>query len=183
VCDHGWLNELLPQLAGVVVERIEQTESGVLVWARVGTQDGCCPSCGRQSRRVHGRYDRKLADCPVASQQVVLRLQVRRFFCDAPDCPAATFAEQVAGLTVKYARRTPLCRQALEHVGLALAGRAGSRLASRLGFSTGWNTLLRLVRALPDPEIGAVTVLGIDDFAIARGRRYATVRKPGVQRY
>nr|WP_246281872.1 DDE-type integrase/transposase/recombinase [Fodinicola acaciae] len=44
----------------------------------------------------------------------------------------------------------------LESIGLALAGRAGSRLAARLGLPAARHSLLRLVRGLADPEIGAV---------------------------
>ena len=36
-------------------------------------------------------------------------------------------AEQVDGVTARHARRTSVCRTALEHIGLALAGRALSR--------------------------------------------------------
>ncbi|MCE7007301.1 ISL3 family transposase [Kibdelosporangium philippinense] len=159
----------------MVVEQIERTQSGVVIWARVKAQNGICPSCTGRSGRVHSRYDRKLADGSVAGQSVMLRLRVRRFFCDGPDCPVGTFAEQIEGLTVKHARRTSLCRKALEHIGLALVGRAGSRLATRLGLLASRSTLLRLMYALPDPDVGTVAVLGVDDVALRRGRKYATV--------
>jgi hypothetical protein len=87
----------------------------------------------------------------------------------------ATFAEQVSGLTAGHQRRTVGLRGLLERVALALAGRAGSRLAAALGAIVSRFTLIRLVRAMPDPEIGQVTVLGIDDWAKRRGHSYASV--------
>ena len=64
-------------------------------------------------------------------------LAVRRFFCTAPGCKRKTFAEQVDGLTTRYARKTPLLAGALGSVAVAKTGRAGSRLAARLTDLTG----------------------------------------------
>jgi transposase len=169
------IEELLPHLAGVIAEAAGLEDGKLRIRAHSGTDGAACRRCGQFSGRVHSTYRRRLADAPVGGHPVALWLRVRRFFCGNNDCKAVTFAEQFEGLTTPRSRRTPPLARMLTAIGLALAGRAGTRLAAELGLPSSRTGLLRLVMALPDPEAGTVAILGIDDFAFRRGRDYGTI--------
>ena len=141
------LGVLLPHLAGVIVEAVTAAAGLLLVTARARAPEAACPECGTVSGRVHSRYCRTLADAAIGGRPVAIALAVRRFFCAAPGCPRKTFAEQVDGLTTRYARKTPLLAGMLGRIAVALAGRAGSRLAAGLGVPASRQVLLRLVMA------------------------------------
>ncbi|HYA52833.1 MAG TPA: ISL3 family transposase [Streptosporangiaceae bacterium] len=171
----GLLVVLFPHLAGLNLVHVEDLGAGVRITARTRTASLACRGCGAVSAQVHDRYERRLADLACGGRPVQVVLEVRRFCCGSPACPVATFAEQVPGLTGWYQRRTAGLRDLLEKVALALAGRAGSRLAAALGAVVSRFTLIRLVRGLPDPQAGPVAVLGVDDVAKRKGHSYATV--------
>ncbi|MGW3746250.1 ISL3 family transposase [Streptomyces sp. NPDC005146] len=48
-------------------------------------------------------------------------------------------------------------------------------MARVFGVTISRSTVLRLVQALPDPEIPALRVVGVDEYATRKGRHYGTV--------
>lgn len=105
---------------------------------------------------------------------MVVRLRPRRFVCGESGCARATFTEQVAGLTTPHSRYPPPLRAALTWIAVALAGRAGSRLAATLGMKAARDTLLGLLRS-------TVSRPGfVGDFQPCEGRSHASTEEvPG----
>ncbi|TXS40055.1 ISL3 family transposase [Streptomyces sp. OR43] len=170
------LQELLfPSITDVAVLSVDVSIAIVRVDAEGTANGAACPACEVWSNRVHGSYLRFPADVPSAGRSDALRLRVRRFTCGNSECARRTFVEQIPGLTRRHGQRTERLRSTLASVGLALAGRAGARLSSVLGVSVSRSTVLRLVDALPEPEVPAPRVVGVDEYATRKGRHYGTV--------
>ncbi len=82
-----------------------------------------CPLCHQASHRIHSRYLRTLADLPWARIPVRVRVRVRRFFCDQPDCQRRIFTERLDPAIAPYARRTRRLDTLLQAVASALSGK------------------------------------------------------------
>ncbi|WP_425301569.1 transposase family protein [Nocardia wallacei] len=53
-----------------------------------------CPGCGVTAQRAHSRFERRLSDAAVACREVLIRLRIRRLFCDNTPgtCSAKVFS-------------------------------------------------------------------------------------------
>ncbi|MCZ7458246.1 ISL3 family transposase [Streptomyces sp. WMMC940] len=172
--EHFW-DLVWPDVEGLVIDAVGVVGDAVWIDLRSQQKTVMCPSCGVTVSRVHSTYVRRLADRPLGGRRVLLRLRIRRFFCDNGLCSRRTTAEQVPSLTTRYRRRTTALARMVQAIGLAVGGRAGARLAGYLPVRTSRDVILRELRRLPDPPSTQVTVLGIDEFAFRKGATYGTV--------
>jgi transposase len=167
---------LLPLIpAGLSVVQVLPASDRITIVARPTSRESACSTCGTWSGRVHSHYTRTLADLPSQGRVAVIRLEVRRFRCANQTCSRRIFAEPLPEVTRPRARRSGRLADVQRHLGLALGGEAGARLAARLTMPASGDTLLRMIHAAALPAEPAPRVVGIDEWAWRRGLTYGTI--------
>ena len=167
---------MLPfSLPGFEVQEVCCVENVFTITAHAIVSTARCPTCGQESHRLHSYYTRRPADLPVSGQSVRLCLHVRRFRCQNHACQKHTFVEPEPEVVVRSARQTNRVKTTLKLFAIAMSGQAAQRLLKQLGMAISGQTLLRLAKSIQTPVTKAPEILGVDDFAFKRGRRYGAI--------
>lgn len=144
-----------------------------LVWIElIRKADGpmVCSGCGGRCERYHDFEDREIRDLPIFEAQT--RVSVQRFRVECPQCGPKL--EELSWLE-PYARVT---RRLAESVARLCSVLPIKQVAAHYGLH--WETVKRidkayLERTLGPVDLSRVEVLAMDEFAIQKGHRYATV--------
>lgn len=162
----------LPPLPGLRLDGVQADDEIITLRLTTIAATAACPGCAQPSVRVHSRYQRTIRDLPCAGRAVHLRVQVRRFRCANAACPQRIFAERLAPVVPAGARRTDRLTAHLRRLALVLASESAAPLLTACGMPTSPSTLLRLQRRVPLPVPTAPSIVGIDEFALRKGRTY-----------
>src|SRR5258708_14481016 len=166
---------LFPSCPDLLLEEITCEGQTLFLTVRSCKQTVACSVCEHIAVKVHSRYTRSLADLSLMEYAVVLRVQVRRFFCSNPSCARTTFAEPFADLAWAHARRTSRQASRLRAIAKELGGRPAARESENVQMPVSVHTLLRLLRRSPVPDAPTPRVLGVDDWSIRKGQTYGTL--------
>jgi transposase len=161
-------------LAPLAVDEIADEGELIRVRARTTTGSVACPDCGGMSARVHAYHERFVDDVALDARRVLVAVRVRRLVCSTDGC-RRTFREQVPGVLERYQRRTTRLAGQIGVVVTELAGRAGVRVLTAMAVTMSRQTAIRALRRVPAPMTQVPRVLGVDDFALRKRLRYATV--------
>src|SRR5437588_6016897 len=169
------LSSILHLPAGITITSVHPSATELVVGIACESASMPCPECDQPSTRIHGSYQRTVADLPCAGRNVILALTVRKFVCTTPTCSRRIFTERLPGLVETYARMTGRLIALVQALGLVAGGQMGTRQADRTGIASTPSTLLRHLMRLPAPTLRAVRVLGVDDFAWRKRFTYGTI--------
>lgn len=129
-----------------------------------------CSGCGRSCARYHDWEERWVRDLPILDAQT--HVCFPRFRADCADCGPTVellpWLEKSARVTSRLAESVArLCRDATVQAAAEFYG-------------LGWDAAKAidkayLERTLGEPDLSNLTVLALDEFALKKGHRYATI--------
>ena len=120
---------------------------GEMIYIHVSStrETAVCPYCGRESSKVHSRYDRRFKDLPIQGNKVEIIINNRKMFCKNGDCAHRTFAETFECLPFKSKRSNRLTDE-IVRISLEVSSVTASAILKKGVAKVGKSTICNLLK-------------------------------------
>jgi transposase len=154
---------------GYCVASVE-TEPGAVIVELKGDAKAICSGCGNASDRLHDTRERWIRDLPILQAKTWLRLWRRRV-----DCSLCGRKVEAVPWLDRYSRVTRRLAESVARLAKVLSVKHVAEY-----FGLGWHTVKQIDKAYLEETLGpidlsSVELIVMDEFAIQKGHRYATV--------
>lgn len=159
---------------GYRLERVEWPRDGdqtLSLYLKPVSKVMVCEQCGKRCQQVHETTERRVRDLPLFEYRVVLHVPRRRVWCEHCGGPRLERLDWLG----RYQRVTERFAKACEKL---LQSASVQAVAAFYGLN--WHTVKSIDKAglqarVADPDWTRVRYLAMDEFALHKGHRYATV--------
>lgn len=131
-----------------------------------------CPSCQTVCHHVHKYYTRTLESLEIFDRSVIVKVRIRYYYCNCPDCERRTFSEPLY-MADRYARKSREVERRILATSLNLSSRKASILLERQHIHASVSKCTRQATSFgtSNPVCESIHI-GIDDFAFKKGHVY-----------
>lgn len=144
---------------------IWQTEPSFEISSEISTAN--CPYCGKESKRIHSRYQREIQDLPIQGKKVVLLVSTRKFFCDNDTCCKWTFSERHTFVDANGKRTKRLEKNLFTSSQLSSIN--ASKVLKNSNVDISKSSICVLLKKMPSiVDNLSVRIVCVDDFAIRK---------------
>lgn len=151
-----------------------ESESIIHIYVKSKPHSNCCPECGSESRQIHATYERILQDTPIHCKQTFIHANVYKYECLNPDCNRSIFMEKLPFAKSSQVR-TDALNSLILGVSMFLSNEGASKVLGLLGIKISNDSIQKLYDNIEFKDNPDVEGIGVDDVAIRKGQKYATV--------
>jgi transposase len=151
-----------------------ETEKEIRIYIKTQAHSGKCSMCGEISTSYHATYKRIIQSVPIRMKTTYLQITAYKYKCLNHKCKQKVFIEELAFAPVHCVRTAEL-ESIILSVSIFLSNEGASKVLGLMGIKVSGDTIKRLYDRVPIEDDKNIEAVGIDDVAIRRGQKYATV--------
>jgi transposase len=140
------LNEIIVELdEKLQITKKEIREKMLYIYCYRASEISNCTYCGSASSKVHSRYNRELADLPIAHYKVKLIVEVKKYICENADCTHKRFAE-ILPFASERAKRTSRLDEYIMEIGMKNSSVEAAKIIRKSHADISTQTVLRVIK-------------------------------------